>query len=208
MRFIGYQMISMMQNVSINRSDRLLTKADLNHIRLTAFLSYFPGTTGLSMTDDGKTYAKGMFGFFNMWYLKGIGNNKAQVKWVRSVNWSRLNYDSTISVYANKEWSDLPQLHSAKESNAEIDVSEIRQGLRIEKEEVKMILEISLFVGGPGGADFYYPDGTNVYDVFRRKRFGLFLADPPNPADATRTIFNQVLIFSPRPGIFNDEGPK
>ena len=60
--------------------------------------------------------------------------------------------------------------------------------LKTLEDEVKIVLETSLFVGGPGGSAFYYPDGTNVYDVSRRKRFGLFLANPPDPEHATRTI--------------------
>lgn len=204
---IGYQMINMIQNVSIRRSDRLITNLDLNNSSIAAFLSYFPGTTGISTTQDGKTYAKGMYGFFILWYLKGVGNNKAKVCWTRSLNWQCGN-ESSICSYALNEWTSVPQIQSSKESNKDIDVSTIRDELLIEKDEIKMVLEISLFVGGPGGSPFYYPDGTDVYDVSRQKRFGFFVIDPPKPYNATRTVFNTVFVFSPRPDIFNEDGPQ
>ena len=201
--FVAHQMASMLQNVSQNRTDKAITKNDIRHIASAAYLTIFPGITQFTATGKHDGY----LGYNPMWYVicvKGNENSTASVVWVQryfscndAINPETINQDSRID-------------RTITSNLQNVEPSRIHPNLKLEKNEIKIILECTIHYSQ--ASSYSFADGRNCSTVSPSKAFGFFVYPlaPPKTQDGKNDAiyFHSVVIFSPRPGLFSETAPK
>lgn len=195
--FCAHLIVQMIQNISQNRKDKKITLNDLADIcRFVGYVTY-PGTTQYSVVDRRHIY--GHFPFTHFYCVKGLSGGKASVIW--------LCYYRPITVSANFDkalkGSSIACVVNDKKS---VDPSKIYPTLKINEGEIKIL--VVNFIYCYRSLD-RYADGSRIKSV--KELFRLYLLYPPSlpsPREEGRSFFHSVAIFTPRLGLFDEEGPK
>jgi hypothetical protein len=117
--------------------------------------------------------------------VKGLENEKASVIWC--TRWHSAN-DSPSPGKISLAGRDSRSLVN---TGSNVDPSKIYPDLRIQKGEVKILIEIAFH--------------NYEYNIPAKKAFGFFVLNPPKSGD--NIYFNTVVIFTPKPGLFGDTAP-
>jgi len=200
-KFCAYCIANMIGSVSQNRNNKKITMTDLQNIRCAASLIAYPGKTGYAIkgTGDGACRSIGHFLSLYIYCVIGTGNNKGKCVW---------RWDSN---YLNTSPSNSGSFNSLSDNsyavvrykNNETDTKNIWKDLTIENGEMKIIIETSLRTGLCS-----YSDGQRVSSVPISKRFGFWLITPTCPTPIGHgSHFHSVVIFSPKPGLFDTNTP-
>ncbi len=120
-----------------------------------------------------------------MAYVTSETDNKASVKWLKNYT----NYDGTTpSTYGDLTISP----YSSIKSGTDVTPSNIYPTLKINKGESKILVDINLY-SEPSSHD-------------HKKVFGLYLVKPRTTFAGAR-LFDSVVIFTPKPGLFSEDPP-
>ena len=195
-------MVNVIQNISRNRSDKKITIKDLNYARAAAGLTYYGGNThyAVKFIDNNNIWrVQGSFLEFYLYYVKGTGHNTAKVIWAFDGNRFYENPDHfSMSRFNSQSGNSI-----VKYRTSDVDSHEIYESLEIEKDQVKMLLDIGIMT------IHQMADGTPVQNIPLSRRFGLWIVSPKNRASSgTNIYFNTVIIFTPKPDLFDETPPQ
>ncbi len=168
----------MLQNISQGQT---ITLDQIKQAFCTAVLPYYRNFTIRTSYDN-------FFPHAWIYYVKGLDNGNASVVkiWVTwCVNKTRVDVQK------------LNQVHNGSSINFKQNVSpkEIYKNLTIKPGEIKIICEYT---------NHYLTNNTSM-NYNTAKEMGFFLYCPSTPASLNKqNYFDSVIIFSPKPGIFNE----
>jgi hypothetical protein len=191
MEFVAHEMVGILQNVSQNRANKKITLTDIKHAMFAAYLSIYPGVT----MHGTASYHLPLGHFPHGWiyYVTGLAKGNASVVWYVAF------YSDGGTIFC-----DIPSTnqHSGSIIKCEQDVnpSEIYKDLTIKEGEVKVLIECSL----------YHHSGlirTDGRGCSPREAFGFWMLTPKLQSQNDCGYFNTVVIFTPKPGLFDATGP-
>jgi hypothetical protein len=203
MEFAAHCAVSIIQNISQNRSDKRIKLKDLSYARCFAGLSLYPGKSSYAVSGSGDS-ARRSTGGFNLWYLyyiKGTGHNKCKICWCwdsGSVNTSPDSSD--FNGFRNSDASFSAVVYKTGDS---VNSWEIYPSLTIEEGEEKLILDSCYWAMNTA----VFADGSSAATVPLGRRFGLYVATPKSPKKGGEAYFHSVVIFTPKPGLFSETRP-
>jgi hypothetical protein len=177
--------VNMFQNVSAGRIDKKVKIQDLKYISCVLFHPYFIGVghyTGASSNNS-------CFGHILLCYVKGVGENRAVMKWQALNNFGQVPpARQSIVVKSGHAYNYVTVLNG--DIGTEYNASSIYKDLKIKNGEVKMILDVMLWTDSkPKSASFW----------------GFYVFNPKK--DRTSGYFHSVVIFTPKPGLFDENTP-
>jgi hypothetical protein len=197
MEFCAHCMINILQNISQNRGNKKITFNDVRYAVSGAYLSMYPGKSMHSLSTSKYIHTFGHFPHGHLYYIKGLADGKADVIWCTQFHPSYTTTPSALYVYVNNTQHSASTVKLVKN----VQPSAIYPGLTIKPNEIKMILECySYFTGA-----CYFPDGRN--NVSAREAFGFLILNPKGHGSGGYSYFNSVVIFTPKPGLFNETPP-
>jgi hypothetical protein len=203
MEFATHCAVNIIQNISQNRSDKRITSKDLSYTRCFVGLSLYPGKSSYAVSGSGVP-ARRPTATFNLWYfyyIKGTGHNKCKVCWCWDSGYVNTSPDSSdFGVFISSDKSYSVVVYKAGDS---VNSWEIYPSLTIEEGEEKIILD-SCYWGTNAGA---FADGRSAATVPVGRRFGLYVATPKPARKGANSYFNTIVIFTPKPGLFDETSP-
>jgi hypothetical protein len=194
MKFIGYEMASILQNVSQNRVDKEITKTDIRCAVAAAYLSIYPGKTMYTTSHIHTILGHSSEGYLHC--VKGLENGNAGVVW-DTRQYSVENSPSPATIVVTSSYysrSIVKRVSVGKPSS-------IYPDLRIQRGETKILIETALHYA----VGYSFTDGRACSDVPAKTAFGFFVLKPPQSGSSD--FFNTVIIFTPRSGLFDDTAP-
>jgi hypothetical protein len=198
MEFVAHCAANMFQNVSMNRTNKKVTLLDFQYISAVAFLPYFGGGTDQYGGTSPGSYKK-PGGVMTLHYIKGVGTNRAKPIWMVLTSWATdpINRGTALVTWGtDKSWHSLLAKNSISISY-ECDSDKIIKGLKIKTGEVKMIIDVNLCAS-------WMPDMNNKIQV-PPKIWGLLFISPK--AETSMGWFHHLLVFTPKPGLFDETPP-
>jgi hypothetical protein len=195
MEFCAYCLINMLQNQQYG----LITSNNIRYAVAGAYLTIFTGKT-MYTTANGKT-PLGYSPSGNLFYVKGNDDGTASVIW--SVGWFSGDDSPSPATISIKPTADLVTsgLVTVKTN---VPPLEIYPELQIQPGEVKILVEVGLCYKASSPL-YGFSDDRNCQDVSPKTAFGLLLLNPPH---VNEIFFNKVVIFTPKPGLFNETAPQ
>ena len=200
--FVAQQMANMIQNISQKREEnqKKITKEDLAYIHCLAWQTVYPGKT-MFYTNflTFSRYPLGHVPYTHIYYVKGEEDGKVSCVF-------RLAMSNTGGV---TKPSDLISLDKVNVNKNNFSISKVRflsntqpsniyPTLKINKGEVKIIIETLLV------RNFTWTGGASEKSVL-----GLYIVNPRMSTNTDwRYFFNSVVIFTPKPGLFDEDGPQ
>ena len=136
--------------------------------------------------------------------VQGITDSTAKVRWVKRFHMAGITYNPSQVAFDNTiNRSNVKNLSNASPS-------EIYPTLRIEKDQIKIIIECAIHYSQANGYSF--ADGRRTASVSPFQAFGLKLykLSPPVTRGGTNNdaiYFHSVVIFTPKPGLFDGTAP-
>jgi len=192
--FVGQQIANMIQNISKTRSadKRKITKEDLARIHCLAWQTVYPGTT---MFYTNSRHPFGHVPYTHLYYVRGEEEGKASCVFRLAVSNTGVtkptDFISKVNVYKdNHSGSKIRFLTNTLPSN-------IYPTLKINKGEKKIIVETLMM-----------RNTTWTNGAADKSTVGLHLVNPPmTKYGEFRYMFRSVVIFTPKPGLFDEDGP-
>jgi hypothetical protein len=80
----------------------------------------------------------------------------------------------------------------------------IYKNLKIKKDEIKIIIECYSYFCNSANSAYTFGDGRPCKNVSPRDAFNFFILSPKPTQWA---YFNSIIIFTPKPGLFNETPP-
>ena len=195
--FVAQQIANMIQNISKNRGTdkKKITKEDLERIQCLAWQTVYPGNT---MFYINSSYPFGHVPYTHLYYVKEEKDSKASCVFRLSISNAQVTNPSDlislnrIKVYENDfRISRIRFLTNTLPSN-------IYPTLKINKGDEKIIVETLLLC-----------NSTWTNGATEKSTVGLHLVNPPMTKNSDwRYMFHSVIIFTPKDGLFDDEGPQ
>jgi hypothetical protein len=185
----------------IQNNNRKVTLKDITNISCAAFVPYFGGGEKQYATAN---TVYGHSSVVTLFYIKGTGTNTAKIMWY--VGQSGLGNPKNRSFWKKTSGTVAGWTRFAVglPINTEHSVELIKKGLTINNEEVKMILVSYLYID----ESFLMPNKINIKST--PSLWGFLTLDPK--ADrvngSQRSYFEAIVVFSPKPGLFDDSGPQ
>jgi hypothetical protein len=185
----------MLQNVSAKRDNKKVTNRDFARILCVSFLPYFGG--GVNQYDN--AFNSSMLaptGVASLYCVRGTGTNRAKIVW---------QYVSNAT--GDPRTRGLDKNHMAswhciviKSIGVEYDSEKIYSKLKINTGEMKMILNVNLCAS-------WMKKATHKEREFP-STWGLFFLNPKAESFGSSTggWFHKIVIFTPKPELFNDSG--
>ncbi|MDR2781752.1 MAG: hypothetical protein LBB21_04870 [Holosporaceae bacterium] len=205
MEFATHEMVNVLQNISQNRENKRISLEDMKCAVAAAYLSIYPGTTMYATA-----VLQHMFAHFPHGHIAciiGKEGGKASVLWIIQFHLAG-NKGSPPSLSPQtmdiaKVNKSLPYRHEAAITTYKVDAnpSEIYSNLTIPKGEIKILIECFSFWKN---AYIFSGGSTPSSD---REVFGFFLMNPIAYGVYKLGYFNSVFVFTPKPGLFNENAP-
>lgn len=194
---MAQQMANVIQNISQKRTDKRITQTDLMYAFAVSHQTMYPGKT---MYYSGKGHGIFHLPLANIYCVKGIENGKASCLWRAGV-WT--NSDSVISPETLRH--DVTQAgvsNSIINYKTNASASEIYPNLKINSGDIKVIVE--LFSEWSAS----YKDNVGNQKSSLREALGLHVATSRYRGSGNPYyFFNTVVIFTPKPGLFDETAP-
>lgn len=203
--FVAQQMANIIQNISQKRSNKKITANDIKYAVSTAYLSAFPGTSRFFNKKATNDLGYNPLGF--IYCVQGISDSTAKVLWAKRFHISTgqiFNPSQVVVQNTNIRRSNVKNLTAGGSP------SEIYPLLRIEKDQIKIIIECAIHYY-PSDS-YYFTDGRRTSNVSPAHAFGLRLYKlaPPVTRDGVANdaiYFHSAVIFTPNPELFNETAP-
>ena len=181
-------MASIIQNISQNRANKKINIKDLNYARAAAGLVYYGGKT--QYTVSANLRPKGSFLEFYLYYVKGTGHNIGKVIWAIDGN---LFLDTPDNIAPGMRPFSYDSQNSIVRYKANDTASqEIYKNLKIEKDEAKIVLDIGIIAIG---------------NIPLKSIFELWVFSPKSRTSNNAIYFSNAIIFTPKPGLFDETPP-
>jgi hypothetical protein len=197
MSFCAYCMASMLQEVSQNRENKKITAADLRNVAASAFLTIYPGKT-MYPTSSVK-YIYGHFLDCFVHCVKGI-DGKASVLWNRRMFSGYSSGPSNISL---DKFTTATHWSSMVKYQQNVAPSSIYKDLTIKDGEIKIIVECLCYTDP---TNYGFTDGR-LPSTSTKEKFGFWVFNPKGTSGSYGGYFNQAVIFTPKPGLFDETPP-
>ena len=204
--FVAQQMANILQNISLKRSGtaRKITLPDIKYATSLAFLSMFPGTSRFVISKNKSELGYCPHGY--IFCVKGKSNSTASVLWGKRFHFTGNSTTPSAVVI------DTSSFHRCNIKNLQdASPSEIYPTLKINPNEIKIIFESNVHYSQSGG--YTFGDGRNTKNVSPSGAFGLRLykLSPPETRGGTGNdgiYFHSAVIFTPKPGLFDETPPQ
>lgn len=198
MDFVAHQIAQMLQNISNNQP---IKKWHIRQVVAAACLSCYPGKTMYTTS--------GVWGpFYSPWphgkiyYVTCNNEGKASVKWCQQFQFGGWGSGVTGTPQTiNVSNATIEDERSSVRGELNVLPSKIYPSLSMNAGETRIIVEICAYhtteYQKVGGGNFTSP----------KEDFGFFLISP-KPARTVGFYFENVVIFSPKSGLFSDTVPQ
>lgn len=209
MKNAAYIAASMIQNVTQNRTDKRIKKTDIGNISYTWGMSIWGSGRKWCVTNS--YYPLGLCCVTYMGYIKGTGTNKAKIMWTTYCYTT--SSTPTVSGYTSSGGSAASgaSFFYGKNLNTEYDSVQINKDLKINNDEIKIIIELYMCFRPSYKFNASTPNWTATNATSEiSTRLGFYLLPAKKSVLYTTTdlgYFNTVVIFSPRPGLFSETPP-
>lgn len=182
--------VNMFQNVTQNRADEKVSRADFLRITCMAEMPFIGGgVQHYSSTVSGKSPIQ-IQSQFTLFYVKGVSSTKARIYWGVTNNgcgYPGLRTSAGLITSGTPSWQWVTVIKVP--IGRDVDQSSIHEDLHIKAGEVAMIVDQAFFAAGTKSA---------------KKLFGFLVYNPQPPAGCQNTLFHSVVIFAPKPGLFSE----
>ncbi len=189
--FVAQQIANMIQNISKNRENKAVTLRELARISRLAWLSVYPESAMFFQGSD-TVYSFGHTYQTMIYYVQANEDGTASCKWRLFVRGqSRTHYAGVY--YTDNKGSPVRY-------KTNVQPSEIYPLLKLEPGQDKIIVVTDLY----RKSSYTKPDGISLSN---KQAFGFYLLDPKHLDENTGTwyFFHSVVIFTPKPGLFDPE---
>ncbi|MDR1982449.1 MAG: hypothetical protein LBQ08_01460 [Holosporaceae bacterium] len=198
MEFAAHCAANILQNVSKNRTNKRITWNDMKYALIQGGMTFYPETSVFCIGGE-RTHIYGHCLSTFVHCVKGLEDGKASVLWqimYSSQNNTTPAENFNTGVLEGHACSVVKYLQN-------VDPSSILEGLKINKDEIKILIEYGLlYVLSTSG--YAFTDGRICLDVSPQKAFGFLILSPK--VSAGDVYFTRVVVFTPKPGLF-DETP-
>jgi len=202
MKFCAYCAANMLQNMTQNRENKRITRADIMQIAHAAWLPFYGGGI-MQYSTKAPTTARtywmplGYVSQIELYYVKGVGNGRGKLCWVINANCALGPNPVNIDIVGSRaQYSGI----NGSPGNT-YALSSILPGLTVEENQFKMIMQLHICT---------LPSA--VYDRSGRpiskpisSRLGLYLMTVPG--ERSNTFLHTNIIFTPRSGLFDETPP-
>jgi len=185
--FCAYCYVNMVQNISQNRENKRITLTDLGNIIAASSLPYFGGGTSQYGGGDIQSYTHGFFPHPMLLFVKGLDNGKAKIMWIVKAMWFPPGGSAATTSASDASYHCLVNWNIGRE----LEPSAVCEGFSIKPGEIKMVL------------DYYFFSST---DTVPAAKWGLLILAPQK--ETVWGYFHRVVIFIPKPGLFDDNPPR
>jgi hypothetical protein len=190
----------MIQNISQSRTDKKITLKDLRYCISAAFLSFYPGTTQFAKSHT--VFKQPGFVHGKIFYVVGNDNGKASVPWAMQYQYGggSTSCTSPESVVISKHDDDERYVTRVRNNK---EPSEICPKLSIKPGETKIIIEN--FIYFTKSASYKLTDNRTWLNISLREAFGFLILTPK--VQGVSFYFTSIVIFTPKPGLFDESVP-
>ena len=185
LEFVNHQFINVVQN---KEAGGKVTKKDIMNALALAYQIVFPGKTLYS------GFRKAYSAYTMIYYVKGEAGGKASCKWVLHITPNTATSPNMITALAKSGAS-----YSTVTWGTNVVPSTIYPTLTIFEGQEQIIVENMLYW------NYGFSDASNFAPRTAKEAFGFYLLNPK--VKGTQMFFNSVLIFTPKPGLFDETGP-
>lgn len=200
MKFVSYQLAQILQTTSKYRTNKAITKRDLQYATDAAYLSIYPGTSMRSKKGPGGPFVGPGFPHGFLYYVKCDASGRASVKWV-------LKYQ-----YGGDPKTIGGVFHVMTEARSRVKIlnnaapESIYSGLSMQPGEVKMLVSSIVFYS-PMSSTYEKVDGRRWSQSSSREEFGFLFAHAPHNGVSDQFYFENVAVFAPSAGLFSETVP-
>ena len=188
--FVGQQIANMIQNISQKRTDKRITKTDLQYALASSYLTIYPATGAFS-SNDGKLF--GNMPMVYIFYVKGEANGTASCIWCRRLHTNtRPNPSAT---YYENYWNSSESVVNKNGTTP----ADIYSTLKVNSGDYKIIIETMIW-----GAGFY--KGLGNISLTRKQSLKTYMIEPRFTGNYS--CLHSVVIFTPKPGLFSETAPQ
>jgi hypothetical protein len=202
MEFITHEIVGMIQNVSQSRTSKKITSNDLRYCISAAFLSFYPGTTQFAKSYN--VFKQPGFACGKIFYVVGNDKGKASVLWAMQYQYggggSQYQNISPGTVRIGPYGDDSRYITRVGDNK---EPSEICPKLSIKPGETKIIIEN--FIYFVKSTSFKLTDNRTWLNISPREAFGFLILTPK--AQGGAFYFTSIVIFTPKPGLFDETAP-
>jgi hypothetical protein len=197
----------MLQNISQNRINKKITSNDFLITMASAGLTIYPGKTMYCISQNPYIFFYGHNLSCFLYCVKGVANGKASVLWQIMLSTQTDLLPTSMEHFGRRTGHNL----SIVKYGSNMLPSSIYKDLNISNGEIKILVEFGnlYFYGKNENNVFAFADGTSTLGVAPRKAFGFFILNPKSNAyfGGAYSYFNDVIIFTPKPGLFDENVP-
>jgi hypothetical protein len=201
MKFCSYVAVNMVQYISQERENKIVTKEDMSYIFAIAPMPFF-GASNRQYGSPTK-HQLGYWSYGKLYYIKGTAHNRGKIMWCLDSNCHGGTPGSVQPVVMPKcSFSSI-----AGTFDTEYQSGQITPELTIEKDEVRMLYEISL-VSASGVKD------SNEETIWSgsippSSLFNFYVLTPGKTFTSSTyyPCFTVVTIFTPKKGLFTETPP-
>jgi hypothetical protein len=210
MEFCGHCAVNIIQNIKQRAPDSeeslsKITIQDLKHITATMWLPHYgAGISQYSTNEDSQEYIMppGYETTSNLFCMKGTEDGKAEILWCCVLSnallptYGKIHFENDRTGYTS-----LKNCQVGEKYNPE----DVYHGFTIYAGETRLILETFVSVG----KTLKYPDMTLCTSVSIGKKLKLLFNNPRAKItnDQTSLYFINVIVFTPRAGLFDETPP-
>ena len=194
--FTAHQMVNLIQNITLERSNQKITLQDLKYAHTAAWYTVYPGTT---MFGQNSGHTLGHMPRSIIFCVKGLANGKASCVW-RAYCATNTSSENPSGVSSGGMYSQNDAAEWLTQYKTNVEPTKIHPDLKIKEGEIKIILDIAMT-----RKTGRLPDGRTVS---LREAFKLFIVNPKFKGDASnQNVIESSVIFTPKSGLFSETVP-
>jgi hypothetical protein len=199
MEFCAHCLVNMLQNCSQSRAtSKNITFNDIRYAVRSAYLAFYPSTT--MYATGTRQHPLGHFPLGFIYYVSGNSDNTASVVWAFIFH---MDTNASEKVIITRHIST--HRYSMINILQNVAPTAIYPGLKINLGEKKIILECSCCYHNKPGDPDTFSDGRKCPAVPVKTAFGLYITTPKARVEC---YFNSIVIFTPKPDLFNETLPQ
>jgi hypothetical protein len=198
--FVTFEIAGMIQNISQSRANKRITYNDFRYCVSAAFLSFYLGTREFPSSYNVFKQPGGVHGKF--FYVVGNADGTASVPWAVQYQLINVGGNTTPKTMTIVKAPDDARYVTRVKNN--VAPSEICPKLSINPGEIKIIIENFIYFIKSGNCKLTN-DKRTWNDFSPREAFGFLFLTPK--AQGNEFYFTSVVIFTPKPGLFDGTIP-
>jgi hypothetical protein len=200
MEFITHEIAGMIQNISQGRANKKITLNDLRYCISAAFLSFYPGTRQFPQSYS--VFKQPGFVCGKFFYV--VGNDDGTASVPRAMQYQYGGTANSCVSPGNVLIGEAPDdsRYITRVGNNK-KPSEICPKLSIKPGETKIIIEN--FIYFVKATSFKLTDNRTWADFSPREAFGFSVLTPK--VQGGTFYFTSIVIFTPKPGLFDKDPP-